>query len=298
MGPKPLRGSSRKDVAEQPATARFTFLAEASKVIASTQPQLSNHLGQQALQVRRHDPCPIQRHVQGYRSCSSQDRILANTHAHMRYLWGYCIQVADKLKVAVPPRAAQQLCGRCGVPLILDSCSRWDLLALCYKHAWCMKPMSHVPVLRESVCMGTDSWILGPLSTLLGMALHWRHRCLIVPSVLNNHTCEMKSLVRVPSGLSTEILHKSFCFCCGSSTTNNCSPLSSCSVELVQLTEGSKKRLSKGLLTKAGEKQQNTVAAIKVCGVSTFSWYLSHISHAPKNCLAGSKLKHVQECYL
>jgi hypothetical protein len=52
MGPKPLRATSRKTASELPETARVNFLTAAAQLLSTSVPQLSTHLGQQALLVR------------------------------------------------------------------------------------------------------------------------------------------------------------------------------------------------------------------------------------------------------
>ena len=51
MGPKALRAASRKAASELPETARANFLTAASQLVSTSLPQLSTHLGQQALLV-------------------------------------------------------------------------------------------------------------------------------------------------------------------------------------------------------------------------------------------------------
>lgn len=52
MGPRALRATSRKAATELPETARANFLTAAAQLVSVSLPQLSAHLGQQALQVR------------------------------------------------------------------------------------------------------------------------------------------------------------------------------------------------------------------------------------------------------
>eukprot|EP00879_Flechtneria_rotunda_P011130 GHRR01011628.1.p1 GENE.GHRR01011628.1~~GHRR01011628.1.p1 ORF type:complete len:153 (+),score=42.42 GHRR01011628.1:1232-1690(+) len=49
MGPKPLRATTRKAAAELPEAARVNFLTAAAQLVSTSLPQLSTHLGQQAL---------------------------------------------------------------------------------------------------------------------------------------------------------------------------------------------------------------------------------------------------------
>lgn len=54
MGPKPLRATSRKVANELPETLRANFLTAAAQLFSTSLPQLSTHLGQQALLVSTH----------------------------------------------------------------------------------------------------------------------------------------------------------------------------------------------------------------------------------------------------
>jgi hypothetical protein len=51
MGPRTLRATSRKAATELPETARANFLTAAAQLVSVSLPQLSAHLGQQALKV-------------------------------------------------------------------------------------------------------------------------------------------------------------------------------------------------------------------------------------------------------
>lgn len=51
MGPKALRATSRKAAIELPETSRANFLTSAAQLVSTSLPQLSTHLGQQALKV-------------------------------------------------------------------------------------------------------------------------------------------------------------------------------------------------------------------------------------------------------
>lgn len=51
MPPKPLRQATRKAAVALPQNAKFTFLADASKAVASVDPGLASALGSLALKV-------------------------------------------------------------------------------------------------------------------------------------------------------------------------------------------------------------------------------------------------------
>jgi hypothetical protein len=52
MGPRTLRATSKKSSNELPETARANFLTAAAQLVSVSLPQLSTHLGQQALKVK------------------------------------------------------------------------------------------------------------------------------------------------------------------------------------------------------------------------------------------------------
>lgn len=120
MGPRTLRATSRKAATELPETARANFLTAAAQLVSVSLPQLSAHLGQQALQVRVLLLLPAA-------CCCWHGLSVCNSHStpdtHACLLLSSLLQYVDIQQVLLSSVTARaQLCKKCGNPLNPQTC--------------------------------------------------------------------------------------------------------------------------------------------------------------------------------